>query len=165
MDLSNWRSNHCRLWINCTLVPGRMWVEKTFSMSMHRMTDISTKSQRRVAGSLTVNDISRQLDSWTNDQAVNMSTRTYDKAWECWWTGKSAYSMSKLPPGSKPHPCYTGSATLLTRNFFQSALQYFIAASSGYSLAYFMPIILRQGMGFSYALAQILSSPPYVRRP
>lgn len=29
-------------------------------------------------------------------------------------------------------------------------------------MAYFAPIILRQGMGFSYTLAQLLSSPPYV---
>ncbi|QDS73142.1 hypothetical protein FKW77_001768 [Venturia effusa] len=41
-------------------------------------------------------------------------------------------------------------------------LQYFIAASSVYSLAYFFPIILRQGMGFGYAKAQLLTSPPYV---
>ncbi|KAK5091318.1 hypothetical protein LTS08_005084 [Lithohypha guttulata] len=41
-------------------------------------------------------------------------------------------------------------------------LQYFICASSVYSLAFFKPIILRQGMGFSYAKAQLLSSPPYV---
>lgn len=41
-------------------------------------------------------------------------------------------------------------------------VQYFIAASSVYSLAFFQPIILRQGMGFSYAKAQLLSSPPYV---
>jgi MFS family permease len=37
-----------------------------------------------------------------------------------------------------------------------------VAASSVYSIAYFQPIILREGMGFSYALAQILGSPPYV---
>ncbi|KAK5081065.1 hypothetical protein LTR70_009327 [Exophiala xenobiotica] len=41
-------------------------------------------------------------------------------------------------------------------------IQYFICASSVYSLAYFTPIILRQGMGFSYAKAQLLQSPPYV---
>lgn len=41
-------------------------------------------------------------------------------------------------------------------------VQYFVAASSVYSLAFFQPIILRQGMGFSYAKAQLLSSPPYV---
>lgn len=29
-------------------------------------------------------------------------------------------------------------------------------------MAYFSPIILRQGMGFSYTMAQLLSSPPYV---
>lgn len=37
-----------------------------------------------------------------------------------------------------------------------------MAAVSVYALAYFQPIILRDGMGFSYALAQLLSSPPYV---
>ncbi|KAF2188408.1 retrograde regulation protein 2 [Zopfia rhizophila CBS 207.26] len=42
------------------------------------------------------------------------------------------------------------------------SIQYFVAASSVYSLAFFQPIILRQGMGFSYALSQILSSPPYM---
>jgi MFS family permease len=41
-------------------------------------------------------------------------------------------------------------------------MQYFVAASSVYSLAFFQPIILRQGMGFSYAKAQLLSSPPYI---
>ncbi|KAH7398589.1 major facilitator superfamily domain-containing protein [Pyrenochaeta sp. MPI-SDFR-AT-0127] len=42
------------------------------------------------------------------------------------------------------------------------SIQYFVCASSVYSLAFFQPIILRQGMGFSYAKAQLLSSPPYV---
>ncbi|KAJ5960049.1 uncharacterized protein N7479_007199 [Penicillium vulpinum] len=42
------------------------------------------------------------------------------------------------------------------------SIQYFIAASGVYSIAYFQPIILRDGMGFSYALSQILSSPPYI---
>jgi len=42
------------------------------------------------------------------------------------------------------------------------SVQYFISASSVYSLAYFQPIILREGMGFSYTMAQLLSSPPYV---
>jgi hypothetical protein len=49
--------------------------------------------------------------------------------------------------------------------FFSSCILYFIAASSVYSLAYFFPIILREGMGFSYAKAQLLSSPPYVGLP
>ncbi|KAK4495208.1 hypothetical protein PRZ48_013537 [Zasmidium cellare] len=42
------------------------------------------------------------------------------------------------------------------------SINYFIAASSVYSLAFFKPIILREGMGFPYAKAQLLSSPPYV---
>ncbi|KAJ8116432.1 hypothetical protein OPT61_g2132 [Boeremia exigua] len=42
------------------------------------------------------------------------------------------------------------------------SVQYFVAASSVYSLAFFQPIILRQGMGFSYTKAQLLSSPPYI---
>jgi MFS family permease len=42
------------------------------------------------------------------------------------------------------------------------ALNYFMSASSVYSLAFFKPIILRQGMGFSYTKSQLLSSPPYV---
>ncbi|OAL03722.1 retrograde regulation protein 2 [Phaeosphaeriaceae sp. SRC1lsM3a] len=41
-------------------------------------------------------------------------------------------------------------------------VQYFVAASSVYSLAFFQPIILRNGMGFTYAKAQLLSSPPYI---
>ncbi|KXS95068.1 hypothetical protein AC578_9576 [Pseudocercospora eumusae] len=41
-------------------------------------------------------------------------------------------------------------------------LCYFVAASSVYSLAFFAPIILRQGMGMTYTEAQLLSSPPYV---
>lgn len=43
-----------------------------------------------------------------------------------------------------------------------SALQYFIAGTSVYSLSFFQPVILRDGMGFSYAMAQLLQSPPYV---
>lgn len=43
-----------------------------------------------------------------------------------------------------------------------SSVQYFVAASSVYSLSFFQPIILRQGMGFTYAKAQLLSSPPYI---
>ncbi|OAP58158.1 hypothetical protein AYL99_07248 [Fonsecaea erecta] len=41
-------------------------------------------------------------------------------------------------------------------------LQYIITASSVYSLAYFIPIILNQGLGFKYVLAQVLTSPPYL---
>lgn len=43
-----------------------------------------------------------------------------------------------------------------------SSFQYYTAAATVYALAYFQPIILRQGMGYSYAMAQLLSSPPYV---
>ncbi|KAJ4301406.1 hypothetical protein N0V90_003498 [Kalmusia sp. IMI 367209] len=59
------------------------------------------------------------------------------------------------------------------------SMQYFIAGSSVYSISLFMPIILREGMGmwsfyfaifysshnylgFSYARAQLLCSPPYL---
>lgn len=42
------------------------------------------------------------------------------------------------------------------------SLQYFIGSSSIYSIAFFSPIILRQDMGFSYAMSQLLSSPPYI---
>ncbi|KAF2129232.1 retrograde regulation protein 2 [Dothidotthia symphoricarpi CBS 119687] len=42
------------------------------------------------------------------------------------------------------------------------SIQYFVCASSVYSLAFFQPIILRQGMGFSYVKAQLLQSPPYI---
>lgn len=43
-----------------------------------------------------------------------------------------------------------------------SGFQYFVAAVSVYALAYFQPIILRSGMGYSYAQAQLMSTPPYV---
>lgn len=46
-------------------------------------------------------------------------------------------------------------------NKFSSGLQYFISACSGYAIAYFMPIILLDGMGFSYVKAQLLQTPPY----
>ncbi|KAK4608970.1 MFS transporter prlL [Fulvia fulva] len=42
------------------------------------------------------------------------------------------------------------------------SINYFIAASSVYSLAFFAPVILRQGLQFSYTKAQLLSSPPYI---
>lgn len=41
-------------------------------------------------------------------------------------------------------------------------LQYFVCASSVYSLAYFIPVILKDGLGFSQALSLILTSPPYI---
>ena len=52
--------------------------------------------------------------------------------------------------------------SLLDLKLLLYSINYFIAASSVYSLAFFAPIILRQGLGFSYAKAQLLSSPPYV---
>jgi MFS family permease len=54
---------------------------------------------------------------------------------------------------------FSGSCSPLTA---ASCVQYFIATSSVYSLVFFQPIILREGMGFAYAKAQLLSSPPYV---
>jgi len=61
------------------------------------------------------------------------------------------------------HPTFKESMKMLMDwKLIIYSLQYFVAASSVYSLAYFKPIILRQGMGFSYALSQILASPPYV---
>lgn len=42
-----------------------------------------------------------------------------------------------------------------------SSIQYYVAASSVYSLAYFQPIIMMNGMGFDYAPG-LLSTPPYV---
>ncbi|CAH0043361.1 unnamed protein product [Clonostachys solani] len=41
-------------------------------------------------------------------------------------------------------------------------LIYFVPASSVYSLSYFKTIILNEGMGFNYAMSQLLSSPPYL---
>lgn len=52
--------------------------------------------------------------------------------------------------------------TLLDWKLVLYMLCYFVAASSVYSLAFFAPIILRQGMGMTYTEAQLLSSPPYV---
>lgn len=46
-----------------------------------------------------------------------------------------------------------------------SCLQYYVCASSVYSLAYFLPVILRDGLGFDYKLSLILTSPPYVSTP
>lgn len=53
-------------------------------------------------------------------------------------------------------------ASLLDVKLMLYCVNYFIAASSVYSLAFFAPIILRQGLGFDYTKAQLLSSPPYV---
>ncbi|KPI44191.1 putative transporter [Cyphellophora attinorum] len=39
---------------------------------------------------------------------------------------------------------------------------YYVCGSSIYAMSYFAPIILRQGMGFSYTLAQVLSGMPYL---
>ncbi|KAM3422324.1 hypothetical protein BST61_g2683 [Cercospora zeina] len=53
-------------------------------------------------------------------------------------------------------------AALLDWKLALYCVQYFISASSVYSLAFFAPIILRLGLGFSYTEAQLLSSPPYI---
>ena len=45
---------------------------------------------------------------------------------------------------------------------WSSCFPYYVVGSSIYALAYFQPIILREGLGFSYALSQLLSGPPYV---
>lgn len=39
---------------------------------------------------------------------------------------------------------------------------YMMTTTCSYSIAYFLPIILRDGMGFSVAKAQCLTAPPYV---
>ena len=39
---------------------------------------------------------------------------------------------------------------------------YFVASAGGYSLTYFLPVILREGLGFSYAMAQVMNGIPYV---
>lgn len=41
-------------------------------------------------------------------------------------------------------------------------MQYYVCASSVYSLAYFIPVILRSGLGFNQTLSLILTSPPYI---
>ncbi|RDL29807.1 Uncharacterized protein BP5553_10672 [Venustampulla echinocandica] len=41
-------------------------------------------------------------------------------------------------------------------------LQYFITSTSGYAIGYFFPIILNEGIGFSYTTSLILTSPPYI---
>lgn len=41
-------------------------------------------------------------------------------------------------------------------------MQYYVCASSVYSLAYFTPVILKDGLGFNQALSLILTSPPYI---
>ncbi|PGH23922.1 hypothetical protein AJ80_01984 [Polytolypa hystricis UAMH7299] len=42
------------------------------------------------------------------------------------------------------------------------AFQYFVAASGVYSMSYFKSIILKDGMGFEYVMAQLLAAPPYI---
>lgn len=42
------------------------------------------------------------------------------------------------------------------------AFLYMMTTTCSYSIAYFLPIILRDGMGFSVAKAQCLTAPPYV---
>lgn len=42
------------------------------------------------------------------------------------------------------------------------ATLYMLTTTNSYSIAYFLPIILRGGMGFSVAAAQCLVAPPYV---
>lgn len=42
------------------------------------------------------------------------------------------------------------------------SLQYFVAASSVYSLSFFKSIILMQQLGFDYTKAQLLGTPPYI---
>lgn len=37
-----------------------------------------------------------------------------------------------------------------------------LTTTNTYAIAYFLPIILRDGMGFSVAKAQCLTAPPYV---
>ena len=39
---------------------------------------------------------------------------------------------------------------------------YMLTTTNSYAIAYFLPIILRDGMGFSVAKAQCLTAPPYV---
>lgn len=39
---------------------------------------------------------------------------------------------------------------------------YMLTTTNSYAIAYFLPIILRSGMGFSVAQAQCLTAPPYV---
>jgi hypothetical protein len=53
------------------------------------------------------------------------------------------------------------------RNFGDSkvwafAFLYMLTTTNSYSIAYFMPIILEDGMGFGVAKAQCLTAPPYV---
>ncbi|TPX13476.1 uncharacterized protein E0L32_006206 [Thyridium curvatum] len=42
---------------------------------------------------------------------------------------------------------------------------YFISSSSSYSVAFFMPVILSDGMGFDYSTTLLLSTPPWVGLP
>ncbi|RDL40750.1 Uncharacterized protein BP5553_00729 [Venustampulla echinocandica] len=42
------------------------------------------------------------------------------------------------------------------------AMLYLLTTTNSYSIAYFLPIILQKGMGFSVAKAQCLVAPPYV---
>ena len=42
------------------------------------------------------------------------------------------------------------------------SLLYMFTTTNSYAIAYFLPIILRDGMGFDVAKAQCLVAPPYV---
>ncbi|KAF2750122.1 MFS general substrate transporter [Sporormia fimetaria CBS 119925] len=71
-------------------------------------------------------------------------------------------SLEKNGEASKPLTFMQSLRLLKDWHILFFSLQYFVAVSSVSSLGSFMAIILRQGMHFSYAKAQLLSSPPYV---
>lgn len=85
-----------------------------------------------------------------------------------WLTPRQKHiATARLTPDKQAkkyiHPTVMeGLKMLLDWNLLFFSLQYFVGASSSYFLAFFTPIILREGMGFSYALSLVLLSPPYV---
>lgn len=52
--------------------------------------------------------------------------------------------------------------TALDSKIWAFAVLYMLTTTNSYSISYFLPIILRDGMGFSVAKAQCLVAPPYV---
>lgn len=58
-------------------------------------------------------------------------------------------------------PPVLGPSTLMLTEILRSYM-YFVTSASGYSINYFFPIILTDGLGFEYTTSLILTAVPYV---
>merc|ERR1711904_293424 len=54
-----------------------------------------------------------------------------------------------------------GAASGADWKIWMFAIQFFSVTTQAYSLAYFLPIILNETMGFDVGLSQLLAAPPY----